>query len=281
MAAEFVGLVLLTVAVGQVPENPEATDAAREERLQFIKQKAAQFELFRESAPQQPVSLKENPLLRYSIPERDNGTWDGATFLWTDGARPIAAIAVGIRRPNDAVFRELTSLCTEGLVCRKLGNVVWSAKSGGLMNQPLANSPPPAATESGRLTQMRSLARRFSATCVRRGDATELRLMPQPLYRFNEEKQGIIDGALFGLVVSNDAEILLLLEAVQAPAAGQAGWRFSLARMSSLDLSVRLGDTEIWSAPRFYSIPAADRKTGPYVEAAEGSFTSQIVQPAK
>ena len=60
---------------------------------------------------------------------------------------------------------------------------------------------------------MRTLARRFSATCYYKEEITQLRVLPQPLYRFSDEKRGIVDGALFALVVSNDAELLLLLEA--------------------------------------------------------------------
>ena len=272
MNAHLIGLLL--AAAAQLPVNPEVTEEARNERLQFIKQKVSQLEL--EGVGQKRLTLKDDAILRYSIPERDNGTWDGATFLWLDGVRPLAAIAVGMRRPNNAVFREITSLSGTRLICRRSGDVIWSSPSGGFLNRAFADAPQPAATEAGRLTQMRTLARRFSATCVRRGDATELRLMPQPLYRFHDEKQGILDGGLFGLAVGNDAEMLLLLEATNDSTAGKANWRFSLARMSSLELTVRLDDDEIWSIPRFYSLPPDERKTGPYVEAQEGTFKSRL-----
>jgi len=74
------------------------------------------------------------------------------------------------------------------------------------------------------------------------------------------------------LVVSNDAELLLLLEAAGNPAGGERQWRFSIARMSSLKHVVRLDDTEIWSVEGYYTIPAAERKTGPYIEAFEGKY---------
>jgi len=191
-----------------------------------------------------------------------------------DGSRPVAAICVGIRRPNDQVVREQTSFSSKPLTCYKSGNVAWTPKNGGLLDQPFRVASPLADTAAGRLTQMRTLARRFSATCYRRGDATELRLMSQPLYRFSDEKQGVLDGALFGLAVSNDAEMLLLLEAVNDRAAGKATWRYSLARMSSLEHKVRLDDAEIWTIPRYYDVPAAERKTGPYIEGPIGTYRS-------
>jgi len=271
-------LIALTVlVVGQSSIDQESTDAARQERLQFFKERAGRFTLTRDGAsPTQPLKLLEDPVLRYDIPERDNGTWDGAMFLWLDGKAPVAVLCVGVRRPNNAVVRELSSLSVSPLECSRSGQVVWNPQSGGLLNRPLPDAPPPSAKEAGRLTQMRSLARRFSATCYRREVATELRLMPQPLYRFSDDRRGIVDGGVFALAVGNDAEMVLLLEAVDAAGAGKPEWRFSLARMSSLDIKVRLDDMEVWSIPRFYTIPSAERKNSSYTEAMEGKFTASM-----
>src|SRR5204862_237492 len=121
--------------------------------------------------------LKEEPILRYSNPERDSGTWDGATFLWLDGARPIAAICFGIRRPNNAVFREHTSFSKTPLVCRKASGIAWTPHTGGLLDRDMPDAPSPAENAQGRLNQMRTLARRFSGTCYYKESATQLRLM--------------------------------------------------------------------------------------------------------
>jgi hypothetical protein len=124
-----------------------------------------------------------------------------------------------------------------------------------------------------RLTQLRTLARRFSADCYhpRSGEPTELRLLTQPLYRYEDDKAGILDGAMFAFVVSNDPELLLVLEAVKA-GGGPAGWRYSLARMSSLKETVKLDGKETWTVANYYQDPHEDRKTGPYVETRIGVF---------
>src|SRR5437773_1001301 len=233
MSTEIVLLAIVSAVVGQLPAVSSSPDAGRQERLRFLKDKAAEFSLLRESA-KEPLSLKEEPVLRYSIPERDNGTWDGATFLWLEDARPVAAISLGIRRPDDKVVFEHTSFSGTPLVCRRDGAAVWSPRTGGLLNRPIDDASSPAETAAARLTQMRTLVRRFSATCYWGADATQLRLLPQPIYRFADEKDGILDGALFALVVANDPEMFVLLEAVQNSAGGKASWRYSLARMSSL-----------------------------------------------
>jgi hypothetical protein len=250
-------------------------EAARQERLQFMQDRAAEFTLLREGATE-PLPLKKEPVLRYSNPERDSGTWDGATFLWLDGNRPVAAISFGIRHPKDAVFSELTTFIQTPLVCRKGQATAWSPQTGGLSPRLLPDAPPPASTPASRLTQMRSLARRFSAACTIKEETTQLRLLPQPLYRYADDEQGLFDGALFALVVSNDPEMFLTLEATRDKDSDKHQWHYSLARMSSLKQAVQLDEREVWSVPGYYTIPAGERKTGPYVEAFQGNFVSAL-----
>jgi len=219
--------------------------------------------------------------VRFSNPERESGTWDGATFLWLEGTKPVAAISYGIRRPNNAVFREHTSFSATPLACRKGQMEVWQPKTGGLIGQRFADAMSPAETAAARLAQMRSLARRFSASCTRNGETTQLRLMPQPLYRFADEQHDTHDGGLFALVVSNDPELFVLIEAVADKVSDKSFWQYSLARMSSHQMTVQLDEKDIWSVPGYYSIPAVERRAGPYIEAFQGTFTSALPTEAK
>lgn len=258
-------------------QPPSAEEAGRQERLQYMQERGAEFALYRQGS-QEPLPLKTEPVLRYSNPERDSGTWDGTTFLWLDGVRPVASISFGIRRPNDSVFREMTSFSEKPLACSKGDAVVWEPQTGGLAFRPAPEAPPPATTAASRLTQMRTLARRFSASCTFKEDTSQLRLLTQPLYRYADDKQSILDGALFALVVSNDPEMFLLLEA-RVAAGDKPQWHYALARMSSLKQTVNLDEKEIWSVPGFYTIPAPERRTGPYVEAYQGKFVSALTTP--
>jgi hypothetical protein len=261
-----------TLLGGQVAETDET---ARQERLQYMQERAAEFTLTREGTDE-PLVLKTEAVVRYSNPERDEGTWDGATYLWLEGARPVAAISFGIRRPKNAVFREVTSFSQTPLKCQKGDDAVWSPQTCGLSPRSLPGAPTPATTPAGRLTQMRAQARRFSAACTLKEDTTQLRLLPQPLYRYADEKQGLLDGAVFALVVSNDPEMFLILEAVRPQGSDEHQWQYALARMSSLLHTVQLDEQEIWSIPGYYTIPAAERKTGPYMESYQGTFTSTL-----
>lgn len=273
--------IIAAVALAQNPPADEAGRASeRTEQLKHFKQRTAEMELRRgQEAP--PLAIATEPVLRYSNAEREIGSLDGAMFLWLEMARPIAAVSLSVRRQGNQVYRECTSFSRTPLVCASGGMPVWSPKVGGLLDQKLADAPEPAATKTQRLTQLRSLARRFSASCyhARSRETSELRLLTQPLYRYEDEKAGILDGGLFAFVVSNDPELLLIVEAVQASTTrstkgGPAAWRYSLARMSSLQETVKLDGKEVWTVPNYYEDPQEDRRTGPYVEARIGVFAN-------
>jgi hypothetical protein len=285
MSISLVSLTLAAALLGQtVPEPPAAAAKGdREEELRFFKEKAAELALYRRREAKEPQPLMPDPVLRYSNPEREIGSLVGATFLWLEGTRPVAAVSFSVRRVNNAVYRECTSFSRTPLECRAGGAAAWSPKTGGLLEQRLPEAPAPAERKAPRLTQMRTFARRFTAVCYhpRTDEPTDLRLLPQPLYRFTDDKAGVIDGALFAFVVSNDPEMFLLLEAARDGERDDAQWRFSLARMSSLKETVRLDDKEVWSVPNFYQDRTEDRKTGPYAEAKVGTFAPSVAPPGE
>lgn len=272
-------LLPLTIALSLLSQSPPAAapeDGSHEDRLRYLKDKASRLTLIDEST-KRPLTLTEEPVLRFSNPERDRGTWDGATFLWLDGKRPVSAVSFGLRRPNNEVFFEFTSLTKAPLVCERGQTKLWSPPTGALLAQPIADAPPPADNAAGRLLQMRTIARRFSATCIYKEDSSsQLRLLPQPLYRFDDKKQEVLDGAVFAMVVSNDPEVLLLIEASGAAVSVQPPWRYSVGRMSSQQQIVRFDDKEIVSFPPFYKMPSAERKTGPYTETFQGRYQPSV-----
>src|SRR5215213_8386380 len=90
MNTALAGLVM-AAACGQIPQPAQTSDqvAERVEQLKLFKVKAAEIELRRESAGPL-LALTKEPVLRYSNAERDIGSLDGATFIWLEGARPVA-----------------------------------------------------------------------------------------------------------------------------------------------------------------------------------------------
>lgn len=260
-------------AVGQ---EPESAKEERKARLEFIKAKAAEFELFADDDRDKPLKLHDEPLLRYSNPVSVSLS-EGATFLWLDGTRPVAAAAWSIRTPGNA-FREFASLTERPMSCQRKARVVWSPRTGGLLDQAFPGSPVPADTAARRLTQMRSLARQFVVESLRDDQSTELRLLTQPIYRFEDKSRAVVEGGLFSFSEATDPEMLLLLEARRVTDSKEHQWRFTLARMTSRVLRVRLSDKEVWSVPGYWKGPRSPND--PYVEAPEGAYSPPVDPPA-
>src|SRR5262249_16389862 len=79
----------------------------------------------------------------------------------------------------------------------------------------------------------------------------ELRLLPQPLYRYEPDREtpDLVDGALFGFVQGTDPQSLLILEARRD--GERIGWKFAFPRMASGAGAARYQRREIFSVPKY------------------------------
>lgn len=117
------------------------------------------------------------------------------------------------------------------------------------------DAPIPAATAAGRLAQMRRLSEQFSIRMEPMDEQpTQLRLLPQPIYRYEDNAAGVVDGAVFSFAEGTDPEALLMLEAVRKPNA-EAYWQYSLAKMTSRPIVARRHDEVVWSVPGYWLNP--------------------------
>ncbi len=265
-------LLLLSVAT-PVASADDAQDPDRDSRLRFVQDKFAEWSLSRGDAGPDgagaPLKNQLTPILRYTNP-RGGLVKDGSLFVWRDGVRPVAACSFSIRGPEDpdAVFYEMTSLVGTPLRCERRGQFRWTPKSGGLIGKAVPESGPPEDRPVARLTTMRNIARRFEAEMfLQDGQPNVLRLMPQPIDRFQDEPSGLIDGALFAFVEANDPEVLLVVEA-RKTSSGEAAWRYSLARITSRRLRVSLDGQEVFAATNFWQ--GTKSPEDPYLEARDG-----------
>src|SRR5947209_20471189 len=163
MSGLLTSFLVISTAIAQTQPAPSGTAAERQERLQYMKTKGAELAFFRAENVDTPLTMTAEPVLRYSNPLGLGQTGDGVTLLWLAGTRPLAAVSFSIRPPRDDVYMECTSFSAQPLVCRRQETPIWSPKAGGLIAQRLDDAPPPAAGKPQRLTQMREIARRFSA----------------------------------------------------------------------------------------------------------------------
>ena len=259
-----VSLLLVALILGADPFE----EALRRQRYAFLEARTAEFELQTEKADSKLLERGKSPILRWSNPVREFVN-DGLTYLWLDDNRPLA-IGSCWCRSTEADLRtgelkyEFSTLTDERMSLRRGDNVIWTPKPEGVVNKPLAEAQAPQDTAARRLTQMRQLARRFQASSFKMNSPHELRLMPQPLYRYDDKANDVLDGALFAFVEGNDPEALLLLEAVSGK------WRYTLASMTNYRVVVRLDKEDVFTseAPLMGRSSPTDR----YVSDSDGRF---------
>ena len=256
-------LVIASLLLAADPAPDPAADKVRQEEVaRLAPAKARELELIvgvGEPAKATQAKLHDQPLLRWSNPTA--GSVYGEVFVWTVDGCP-AAIASIFRwyHPFQDGTVEIVSLTPSAVTARERGAVLWDSRSPGVAFASL-DGPPPAAAKGVRLTQLRTLARRFSAelTDKRSGEPVVrgLRLLGQPIYRYESAGQGVLDGAIFAIAEVTDPEVIVLVEAVQE--GDSTGWRYALARMNNHELAVRLDDKVVKSWAHIDK-PWSDRK---------------------
>ncbi|MEK6262940.1 MAG: hypothetical protein AABP62_30440 [Planctomycetota bacterium] len=229
----------------------EIDAATRAQWRQVFDGVAAEYKLVRESE-NQDLALVDRATYTWARSGPHGGTY-GAVYVWTN--RGIAeSVACFWRNPGTdgslSIVHELHSLSPAVLKSEGKESDSWKPKAG-LKRHPIRDAPVPAASAVGRMQQMRALCRDFSAHSVgSRGDRTELRLLPQPLYRYQSTDPDIVDGGLFAFVcsVGTDPEAFLQLEAINT--ADGPRWHYTAARFSHMNLYLNYKDKEVWQALR-------------------------------
>jgi hypothetical protein len=245
-------IALLTIA-GQTeaPSTKSKSDAGSERLISFYQSEASAYKIHRDAERRQALEFRKEPVYIWVNPARTNGQ-HGAVFLWLWKGRPevfgcVFSHPVPLGRK---VNHEFHTLATGVLHVERPGPFRWEPQAG-LDRNPVPGAPTPAATASQRLLQIRNMAREFSGHSVDYSNRRwELRLLPQPLFRYSSEDAGITDGAILTFVsnAGTDPEVLLVLEAHKAGDAPR--WEYALARYSDWSLYMQHKGREVWSAVR-------------------------------
>lgn len=230
-------------ATGKPSDDARSREDESAQRLARMVKTAAEYEIVGGNELETAAEILREPLLRWSNPLRESD--DGALFLWTLDGRP--AVAACVYNVGDTVIEhELQSLDSRPLRTTRRNMAVWTPARGGVEFKPVPGTPEaPAATPVRRLTQMRNIMREFTAGFGRDQWRHELRLMPQPLYRYGTGEDELVDGALFAFAEGTDPEILILLEA-RGTAKDSREWRYAVARMNMSDLDLKHAGEVVW-----------------------------------
>lgn len=236
-----------------VEEKSAAARARREKTHEIYLKEALGYTIYRDASRAEKAELRREPVYIWTNIVRDGGQ-DGEVFIWTCRGR-VEALGTFFSFPQEGsrnLAHELHSLSLAKLDVDRPGQYDWHPQAPGIEPKPIAGAPKPGRTPAQRLSQMRALTREFSAgTNDREMRHWELRLLPQPLYRYESTDPDVLDGAVFCYVTSagTDPEVLLILEARKSPGAAEPTWQYALARFTDLELTVKHKDKVLLKVP--------------------------------
>lgn len=242
----FMLVASICIGRGEPPEEQKTTP----ERAAFIDQLTKEFKVETGGEPSTALMRSEKSILQWSWLR--NGFTDGQTYVWSSGGRPQAIGGAFLVTAEKAAYYEFVSVSPQPLICKLKDEVVWTPPAINLDWRAISAAPQPAGTPQGRLTQMRSLARQISGVArmgpprYPEGSRWELRLLTTPVYRYADGAEGVVDGAIFVMVMGTDPQMLMLLEAQTRK--GKTAWMTAFARLSGFELAALQGETELWNS---------------------------------
>jgi len=241
----------LFVATLRAQSETGPADKERAARLTEMKEMVQKIRVYQVSDGRRvPAKPAEEAALRMTDASRQR--LDGTVWLWYGDGRPLAILQLWTQGDGPAVWYLSPSSLSTGLVAAEgEGGWQWTPTQAGVQFKPLPDAPAPAEKAPARLRQMKEFARRFTAHQFwdPNNQRTELRLLGQPIHRYTEPKQELLDGAVFAFCHDTDPEVILLIEAVQQGPAART-WRFGAARLASAELHLELDGRDVWQVPR-------------------------------
>jgi hypothetical protein len=237
-------LVAVSLVLADEPEGEKARAALA---LEHAKAEVSALKVRESGRGGEAFRLVGEPVLKWSNPIR--GSVFGDVYIWTLKGRPVAVASyLEWFQPFQSREVELHSLSLGPLFAERADGLSWTTNRAGVELKPIPGAPAPAATAAQRLRQIRELAKEFTGRQLAPGGVEyEMRLLLQPIYRYESTEGDLVDGALFAIVLATDPEIFLQIEARKA--GGGLQWQYALARFNSVQLAVSHKGREIWNAP--------------------------------
>jgi hypothetical protein len=243
---------------------PSKADQRAAKRLELMRGAIDDFKFFLPD-PESSFKFSARPLLRYNDQTREagggvKGVLDATVWRLGETGRPKAVVTLEIYivdQGSPLLTYEFVSLTPQKFDMTSARRVRWMPHSTDLVMEALANAPPPADTPRERLLQMRELARRFTAEEKLGEQKIELRLLSQPIDRYDDAAANIRDGAAFVFANGTNPEMGLLLEC------SDKNWSYGLFRLASAGLFAQFDGKSLVVAPK----PAGYPVDAPYTAA--------------
>jgi hypothetical protein len=239
---------------GTTSVDKDARRRDRDETLQRMREKAQTLKVYEGAGESSdPLPMLSKPLFRYS--DQPRRILDASLWGWGDQGRPkVMAKVEGYDREKGTQYLFcIVSLSSAAVTVDPAdGGHTWTSTEPGMELVAMAGGPEAATSKTGRLRQMKELARRFSATITvdpNDQNAQEMRFLPQPIYRYGDDEPRGASGALFGFTTNGtNPDALLAIELARIDESAPT-WQYALAGMTQGGLSVKLDEKEVWTKP--------------------------------
>ncbi len=234
-------------------EDPTASPPKAADRHQALHRgEAESWRMYLDEDRQSEATLNAKPIYVWTNPTRSGGQ-KGAVYLWLHEGRPVV-IGSMFSHPEQGkrmICHELHSLASGRLFPERDHAAESWQPQGSVAMLPLAGAPPGELTAARRMIQMRSICKELTEHSIDyQKERWQLRLLTQPMYRYEKPVGDVVDGAIFAFVTSagTDPEIVLVLEARKK---GDAlAWYYRAVRFSDSDLHLAHRGKEIFNSIR-------------------------------
>jgi hypothetical protein len=244
-------LILAAALLGADDAPPASSSKAIDALQKFHYAEAQRWSMFLDDEHKVKAELRAKPIYVWTNPTRSGGQ-HGAVFVWAHRGRPVVvgSIFSHPEKGQRILCHEFHSLAPEDLQPQHPQAERWEPKAPIEFVKSSGVAAPDAAPGK-RLLQMKAMARDFTAHSIDyMKERWELRLLNQPLFRYEKPQDDVIDGALFAFVTSagTDPEVIVALEARKS--ADGPAWFYRAIRFSDSDLHVQLHGKEVWNSVR-------------------------------
>ncbi len=203
------------------------------------------------------LKFPPRPLLRYNDHTRGfggtKGVLDATVWRLGEKGRPKAILTLEIylvEQGSPLLTYEFVSLAPQKFEMKSVRGVQWLPHSTDLMMSEFHEAPSPADSPRARLVQMRELARRITAQETLGNQKIDLRLLTQPIDRYEDVAAGIQDGALFVFANGTNPELGLAVEC------SEKQWSYGFFRLTSATLLAQLDGKSILQSTKPPGYPA-------------------------
>jgi hypothetical protein len=248
------GLLLASPPIGLsagAEENTSASEAREsEETTRIVEAELPRWKMWSGPDRKRPLKLEAKSVLRWSNPATQHVYGD--VFFWTLKGRPEAVMSLfKVWEPPRGLHAEMHSLSLTEVAAERNGTAIWRSAEPGITLADVPDAPRPADSAPRRFSQMRALAKGFSCELVdlrvnEKGERQTLRLLPQPVYRYESSDPDVLDGAAFAIVLGTDPELVVLIEARRSEDGFR--WQHGFARMNDDAMVVKFNDRQVWRA---------------------------------